>query len=91
LGNALREWLIECLVPSMTATPSRGRELNTVQIHWRRLPHSWKRGIRHRDAIAIEQNPDQIDEIHTASGDACLPSVTDFTTVRLIRDKQIVE
>jgi hypothetical protein len=91
LGNALREWLIECLVQSMTATPSRGRELNTVQIHWRRLPQRWKRGIRYRDAIAIEQNPDQIDEIHTASGGACLPSVTDFTSVRLILNKQIVE
>jgi hypothetical protein len=37
---------------------------------------SWKRGIRYRDAIAIEQSPDQIDKTHTASGDACLLSVT---------------
>jgi hypothetical protein len=30
------------------------------------------------EAIAIEQSPDQIDKIQTASSDACLPSVTDL-------------
>jgi hypothetical protein len=68
-GNALREWPIECLVPSMTATPSRDNELNRVQI----LLEAF---ATQREAIAIEQSPNQIDEIHTASGDACLPSVT---------------
>jgi hypothetical protein len=59
-GNALREWPIECLVPSMTATPSCGNELKRVQI----LLEAF---ATEREAIAIEQNPDQIDEIRTAS------------------------
>ena len=50
-----------------------------------------ERGIRYRDAIAIEESPDQIDKIQTASGDACLPSVTDLTSVRLIHTKQMVQ
>jgi hypothetical protein len=91
LGNALREWPIECLAPSMTATPSRCSELNRVQILLEAFATELERGIHYREAIAIEQSPDQIDEIHTASGDACLPSVTDLTSVRLIRNKQIVD
>jgi hypothetical protein len=59
LDNALREWPIECLVPSMTVTPSRGNELNRVHI----LLEAF---ATERAAIAIEQSPDQIDEIQTA-------------------------
>jgi hypothetical protein len=52
----------------MTVTPSRDNELNRVQI----LLEAF---ATEREAIAIEQSPDQIDEIQTASGDACLLSV----------------
>jgi hypothetical protein len=61
LGNALREWLIECLVASMTATPSCGGELNRVQILLEALATEC-------EVIAIEQSPDQLDDIQTASG-----------------------
>ena len=44
----------------MTATPSCGNELKRVQI----LLEAF---ATEREAIAIEQNPDQIDEIRTAS------------------------
>jgi hypothetical protein len=84
LGNALREWPIECLVASMTITPSRGSELNRVRI----LLEAF---ATEREAIAIEQSPDQIDKIQAASSDACLPSVTDLTSVLLIRNKQMVQ
>jgi hypothetical protein len=69
LGNTLREWPIECLVPSVTATPSCDNELNGVQI----LLEAFAKEC---EAIAIEQSPDQIDDIQTASGDARLPSLT---------------
>jgi hypothetical protein len=59
LGKALCEWPIECLVPSMTVRSSRGNELNRVQI----LLEAF---ATEREAIAIEQNPDQIDEIQPA-------------------------
>jgi hypothetical protein len=75
----------------MTATPSRCSELNRIQILIEAFAPELERGIHYRKAIAIEQSPDQIDEIHTASGDACLPSVTDLTSVLPIRNKQIVE
>jgi hypothetical protein len=52
---------------------TRRNELNGVQIL--RFATELERGIRYREPIAIEQSPDQIDEIQTASGDACLPSV----------------
>jgi hypothetical protein len=76
LGNALRDWPLEWLIPRMTVTPSRGNELNRVQILLEAFATALERGIRHRDAIAIEQSPDQIDEIQTASGDARLSTVT---------------
>jgi hypothetical protein len=57
----------------MTATPSRGSELNRVRILLEAFATELERGIRYRDAI--EQSPDQIDEIHTASGDECLLSL----------------
>jgi hypothetical protein len=62
----------------MTATPSRDDELNRVQILLEVLATELERGIRYREAIAIEQSPDQLDEIQTAthSGDACLLSMT---------------
>jgi hypothetical protein len=84
LGNALREWPIECLVPSMSATPPCDNELNGVQILLEAFAIEC-------EAIAIERNPDQIDDIQTASGDARLPSLADLTRLRLIRNKQIVE
>jgi hypothetical protein len=68
----------------MTATPSRGNELNRVQI----LLETF---ATEREAIAVEQSPDQINKIQTASSDACLPSVTNLTSVLLIRNKQMVQ
>jgi DnaK suppressor protein len=51
----------------MTATPSRDEELNRVQILLEALATELERGMHHREAIAIEQSPDQVDEIQTAS------------------------
>jgi DnaK suppressor protein len=67
LGNTLRKWPFDCLVPSMTATSSYDEELNRVQILLEALAKELERGIHHREAIAIEQSPDQLDEIQTAS------------------------
>jgi DnaK suppressor protein len=51
----------------MTATSSRDEELSRVQILLKALATELERGIHHREAIAIEQSPDQLDEIQTAS------------------------
>jgi DnaK suppressor protein len=51
----------------MTATSSHDEELNRVQILLEALAKELERGIHHREAIAIEQSPDQLDEIQTAS------------------------
>jgi DnaK suppressor protein len=67
LDNALREWPIECLVPSMTATSSCDEELDRIQILLEARVTELERGIHHREAFAIEQSPDQIDDIQTAS------------------------
>jgi DnaK suppressor protein len=67
LGKDLREWPHDCLLPSMTATSSRDEELNRVQTLLEALATELERGIHHREAIAIEQSPDQLDEIQTAS------------------------
>jgi len=67
LGNTLRKWPFDCLPPSMTATSSHDEELNRVQILLEALATELERGIHHREAIAIEQSPDQLDEIRTAS------------------------
>jgi DnaK suppressor protein len=67
LGKGLREWLLDCLLPSMTATSSRDEELNEVQILLEARATELERGIGHREAIAIEQSPDQVDEIQPAS------------------------
>ena len=53
---------------SMTVTRSDDNELNRVQP----LVEAF---ATEREAIAIQQRPNQIDTIHAASGDACL-SVT---------------
>jgi DnaK suppressor protein len=51
----------------MTATSSRDEELSRVQILLKALATELERGIHYREAIAIEQSPDQLDEIQTAS------------------------
>ena len=51
----------------MTATFSRDEELNRIQILLEARVTELERGIHHREAIAIEQSPDQLDEIQTAS------------------------
>jgi DnaK suppressor protein len=51
----------------MTAISSRDEELSRVQILLEALATELERGIRHREAIAIEHSPDQLDEIQTAS------------------------
>ena len=51
----------------MTATSSRDEELSRAQILLEALAKELERGIHHREAIAIEQSPDQLDEIQTAS------------------------
>lgn len=51
----------------MTATSSRDEELHRVQILLEARATELECGIHHREAIAIEQSPDQIDEIQTAS------------------------
>jgi len=51
----------------MTATSSRDEELNRIQILLEALATELERGIHHREAIAIEQSPDQFHEIQTAS------------------------
>jgi DnaK suppressor protein len=67
LGKRLCEWPLDCLLPSMTATSSRDEEFSRVQILLEALATELERGIHHREAIAIEQSPDQLDEIQTAS------------------------
>src|SRR5690349_19466740 len=66
-GNTLREWPIECLVPSMTATTSLDEELHRVQILLKARATERERGIHYGGANVIEQSPDQLDEIQTAS------------------------
>jgi DnaK suppressor protein len=51
----------------MTATSSRDEELNRIRTLLEALAMELERGIHHREAIAIEQSPDQFDEIQTAS------------------------
>jgi DnaK suppressor protein len=51
----------------MTATFPRDEELSRVQIWLEVLATELERAIHHREAIAIEQSPDQLDEIQTAS------------------------
>ena len=51
----------------MTTTSSRDEELSRVRILLEVLATELERGIHHREAIAIEQSPDQLDEIQTAS------------------------
>jgi DnaK suppressor protein len=51
----------------MAATSSRDKELNRIRILLERLATELERGIHHREAITIEQSPDQLDEIQTAS------------------------
>lgn len=51
----------------MTARSSRDEELSRAQILLEGLAKELERGIHHREAIAIEQSPDQLDEIQTAS------------------------
>ena|SRR5690349_13312929 len=51
----------------MTATSSRDEERNRVQMLLEARAKELERGIHHREAIAIEQSPDQVDEIQTAS------------------------
>jgi DnaK suppressor protein len=67
LGKRLCEWPFDCLLPSMTATSCPDEELSRVQILLEALATELERGIHHREAIAIEQSPDQLDEIQTAS------------------------
>jgi DnaK suppressor protein len=67
LGKGLREWPLDCLLPSMTATSSREEELNRIRILLEALATELERGIHRREAIVIEQSPDQFDEIQTAS------------------------
>jgi RNA polymerase-binding transcription factor DksA len=51
----------------MTATFRPDEELSRVQILLEALATELERGIHHREAIAIEQSPDQLDEIQSAS------------------------
>jgi DnaK suppressor protein len=67
LGKRLCEWPLDCWLPSMTATFPRDEELSRVQILLEALGTELERAIHHREAIAIEQSPDQLDEIQTAS------------------------
>jgi DnaK suppressor protein len=67
IGKGLCEWPLDCLLPSMTATFPRNEELSRVQILLEALGTELERGIHHHEAIAIEQSPDQLDEIQSAS------------------------
>jgi DnaK suppressor protein len=67
LGKGLREWLLDCLLPSMIAVSSRDEELNRVQILLAARATELEREVHHREAIVIEPSPDQLDEIQTAS------------------------
>jgi DnaK suppressor protein len=67
LGKGLREWPPDCFLPSMITTSSRHEELSRVQIVLEALVTELECGIRHREAIAIEQSPDQLDEVQIAS------------------------
>jgi DnaK suppressor protein len=67
IGQRLAEWLLDCFLPSMTATSYRDEELNRISILLEALATELERGTHHREAIAIEQSPDQLDEIQTAS------------------------
>jgi RNA polymerase-binding transcription factor len=67
LGKGLREWPLDCSLQGMTATSSGDEELNRVQILLEALATELERGIHHREALAIEQSRDQLDEIQTAS------------------------
>jgi DnaK suppressor protein len=67
LGKRVCEWPLDCLLPSMTATFPRDEELSRVQIWLEVLATELERAIHDREAIAIEQSPDQLDEIQTAS------------------------
>jgi DnaK suppressor protein len=51
----------------MTATSSCDEELDRIQILLEAHATELERGIHHREAIAVEQSPDQLDEIQTAS------------------------
>ena len=51
----------------MTSTSSRAEELKRVQILLEARATELERGIHHREEIVIQQNPDQLDEIQTAS------------------------
>jgi DnaK suppressor protein len=51
----------------MTPTSSRDEEFNRIQILLEARATELERGIHQREAIAIEQSPDQLDEIQTAS------------------------
>jgi hypothetical protein len=66
IGQCLARMADRVLGTSMTATPSRDNELNGVQI----LLEAFATEC---EAIAIEQSPNQINDIQTASGDARLP------------------
>jgi DnaK suppressor protein len=54
-------------MPGMAATTFRVEELNRVRILLEALAKELERGIRRREAIAIEQSPDQFNEIQIAS------------------------
>jgi DnaK suppressor protein len=51
----------------MTATSSYDQDLNRIRALLEALAAELERGINHREAIAIEQSPDHLDEIQTAS------------------------
>ena len=66
----------------MTAT-SREEELKRIYLLLEALTGDLEAGIRHREAIAVEQSPDQIDEIQIASEHALAISKIDRQSKQL--------
>jgi DnaK suppressor protein len=60
-------WPLNCQLQGMRETSSANHELNRFQAVLEALVAELERGISQRDGIAVEQSPDQVDEIQRAS------------------------
>jgi DnaK suppressor protein len=60
-------WPFNCQLQNMTQTSSTNQELNRYQAILEARIAEFERGVRQRDGIAVEQSPDQLDEVQRAS------------------------
>ncbi|MGH9342495.1 MAG: TraR/DksA family transcriptional regulator [Terriglobia bacterium] len=68
MGSAIKSlWAFNCQLQNMTQRSSTNQELNRYHTILEARIAELELGVRQRDGIAVEQSPDQLDEVQLAS------------------------